>query len=134
MVEKRSTADLLILLSTILFIVSLFFPWVGLAFTDSASGFAHRGYFILILFVYPIFTVYAKKSPGLLGLAGSIAAVVYLLYYIIQVSQHYMGERVSGAESGLYLAMISSLVLVTGVLFKIKDEKRGTYESNGIVK
>ncbi|MFB4170107.1 hypothetical protein ACE1TG_19330 [Virgibacillus sp. JSM 102003] len=134
MLKKRSTADLLILLSTILFIVSLFFPWVSLAFTDSANGFAHRGYIILILFIYPIFTVYAKKTPGLLGLAGSLAAAVFLLYYIVQVSQHYMGENVSKAEFGLYLGFVSSIVLVIGVLLKIKDEKRKTYESNGIVK
>lgn len=134
MLKKRSTAELLILLSTILYIVSLFFPWVSLAFTDSANGFAHRGYIVLILFVYPIFTVYAKKSPGLLGIASSLAAAVFLLYYIKQVSQHYMGENVSEAESGLYLAMVSSLVLVTGIILKIKDEKQKVYESNGIVK
>ncbi|MBP1948954.1 hypothetical protein [Virgibacillus litoralis] len=134
MLKKRSIGEVLIINSTILYIISLFLPWVNLAFTDSASGFAHRGYIVLVLFIYPIFTVYTKKSPGLLGIAGSIAAAVFLLYYIIQVSQHYMGESVSEAGSGLYLALLSSLILVTGVILKLKDEKQKSYESNGIVK
>ncbi|SDQ11427.1 hypothetical protein SAMN05216232_0622 [Virgibacillus subterraneus] len=134
MLKERSTGDVLILISTILYIISLFLPWVNLAFTDSASGFAHRGYIVLILFFYPVFTVFAKKSPGLLGISGSLAAAVFLLYYIIKVSQHYMGASVSEAGTGLYIALLSSLVLVTGVILKLKDEKQKPYESSGIVK
>lgn len=124
MVKKRNNGDILVLSAPILYIISLFLPWVDVAFNGSSNGLSQRGYVVLVLFAYPIYSVIAKKPPRFFGLASSVSAVVFLFYYVMEVSQKYMEADISEAGVGLYLAILSSIILAVGVFIKMKNQSR----------
>ncbi|TRM10851.1 hypothetical protein FH966_03455 [Lentibacillus cibarius] len=134
MLKKMKTGDLLIYIATAVYTSSLFFPWVYVTFYGNVNGFAHRGYIVLLLFAFPICASLFKKTPRFFSVATSISAVVFLVFYSMEVSQSYMGESVSYPAAGLYIAIGASVVLVAGVILNRRTAKTASLEPYGSAK
>lgn len=133
MIKKIGKGDLLIFTATLCYVICLFLPWADVAFNSSANGFAHRGYLVLLLFAYPLYTAILKKHPRFFGLVCSVSAVVFLVYYLMEVSQSFMGTKVSEPGVGLYLAILSSCMLAVGTVLKMRQTNE-MHESGRSVK
>lgn len=123
MVRKWGIGGLSIVVAAVLFIISLFMPWASIVFF-SLNGFQQEGYLVFILFIYPVYTVLANKMMKLMiGLASAIFAVLFLIYYAVSMSEEYMGTTFSVAGAGMYTAILSAIILLTGIILKIKETK-----------
>lgn len=128
MVQKLGVGGLLIIIATILYIISLFMPWTSIVFF-SLNGFQQEGYFILILFIYPVYTVLANKQMKfIIGISSAIFAVLFLIYYAVSMSEEYMGTTFSVAGAGLYTAILSAIILLIGIILKAKEVKSSNKE------
>lgn len=123
MVRKWGIGGLSIVVAAVLFIISLFMPWASIVFF-SLNGFQQEGYLVFILFIYPVYTVLANKMMKLMiGLASAIFAVLFLIYYAVSMSEEYMGTTFSVAGAGMYTAILSAIILLTGIILKVKETK-----------
>ncbi len=121
MVQKWGKGGTVIVVATALFVISLFMPWVDAGFL-SASGFQQEGYLILILFAYPIYTALAEKPINLIGgLISSVLAVVVVVMFMFSKSVDFFGSSTNLSGTGMYLAIIASIILVIGVFMKSKE-------------
>ncbi|TQS72071.1 hypothetical protein DX933_13865 [Ornithinibacillus gellani] len=119
--QKIGRGGMLIITATILFIASLFLPWTKIL-NVRMSGFAQEGFYVLILYLYPVYTVLAKrKVQAFAGMLCAIIALVFLIYFLFYMSGNFMGTTFSTASLGLYLAIISALLLLIGVVYKAKQ-------------
>ncbi|WP_099159301.1 hypothetical protein [Virgibacillus ndiopensis] len=124
LVQKWGVGGLLIIIATALYIVSLLFPWSHVLAFMSMNGFQHDGYIVLIVFAYPLYTVLSGKTMArFFGLGCSIIAVIFLLYYMFNLSEDYLGTSISTAGSGLYIAILSAIILLIGTILKIREVK-----------
>ncbi|WP_229683086.1 hypothetical protein [Virgibacillus oceani] len=124
MLQKWGVGGLLIVIATALFIISLLFPWSHVLSFMSMNGFQHDGYIVLVVFAYPLYTVLSGKPMyRFFGIGCSVIAVIFLVYYMIRMSEDYLGTSVSTAGFGLYVAIISAIVLLAGTVIKIKESR-----------
>ncbi|MFB0959257.1 MAG: hypothetical protein QMB61_09605 [Clostridiaceae bacterium] len=118
--NRWSLGGKLIFIALCLAIFSLFLKWVDLGIL-SASGFQQDGYLFLVLFAYPVYVVLADKPMNkIIGLISSSLAVIIGLYFAFSKSVELFGSTVNAAGSGLYLFIISAVILVAGV-FKYEN-------------
>lgn len=121
MVRKWGIGGFLIVIAAILYVISLFMPWVSTVLFHM-NGFQKESYLILILFVYPLFTVIANKSMNLMiGLALAIFALLFLVYYATSTSEAYVGSAFSVAGAGLYAAIIATILFLAGIIIKARE-------------
>ncbi|MFC4558182.1 hypothetical protein ACFO3D_08150 [Virgibacillus kekensis] len=132
MKRKWFNAQSLVLTATILYIFSLFMPWIDLPFRASANGLSQQGYLVLFLFVIPLYFILNEKSSRFFSVASSVAAVAFLIYYAGEANRTYQGEVVSQTGGGLYLSIFSAVLLVFAVFLNNIERKR--YGTNGSVK
>jgi len=117
MLQKWGRGGTLIVAASAVYLLSLFLPWVDV-FIGSANGFSTDGKFGILLFAYPLYTVLADKSMHKIsGLLSSAGAVVLTIYFYTEASSPF-GNL---AGSGLYLAIISSVILLVGAFLKSKE-------------
>ncbi|MGM8214937.1 hypothetical protein ACLIA0_05100 [Bacillaceae bacterium W0354] len=120
MLEKWGKGGTVIVAATALFVVSLFMPWVE--FILSVNGFQQQGYFVLILFAYPLYTALASKPINAIGgYLSSLAALVGMVLFLNSKSGDIFGESFNAAASGMYVAIVSCVVLIIGVFLKTKE-------------
>jgi len=119
LIKKWGQGGAEIVVASALFFLSLFLPWVDIVF-GSSIGFSTDGIFVLLLFAYPLYVILAKKPMyKIAGMVCGIAAIVAMIYFYSLVNTP-LGNF---AGSGLYIAFISSILLLVGIYIKNKEAK-----------
>lgn len=120
MLEKWGKGGTVIVAATVLFVISLFMPWVE--FILSVNGFQQEGYLVLILFAYPLYTALAGKPiNAIAGYLCGLAALVGMILFLNSKSGDVFGQSFNAAASGMYVAIAACVVLLIGVFLKTKE-------------
>lgn len=105
----------LIFISTVVAVLSLFMKWVDIGFI-SASGFQQQGYLFLIFYLYPVIQLFRNKPINkLVGIILSVLALVAGIGYILSKSGDFFDQTINVASTGLYVYIISAILLIVGV-------------------
>lgn len=113
--NEWSIGGKIIATASILGILSLFFKWVDLGFV-SVSGFQQQGYIFLLLYIYPVYVLLNDKTMNKkIAIPMSVTAVFFGVVYIFYKSFDFLGTTVYAASSGVYLYIISSILLTIGI-------------------
>ncbi|MEN1966815.1 hypothetical protein WMZ97_01955 [Lentibacillus sp. N15] len=119
MAKKWGVGGFIILLATILYIISLFLPWIDLYFIKM-NGFQREGYLVLLLFIYPVYSVLARKSLNrIAGVAVSVIAIGVLISFLTTLPVEVMGQSVQAVGAGLYIGLAASVILGIGTVIKV---------------
>jgi hypothetical protein len=107
----------IILGSVALVLVSLFFKWTKGEGYVSGAGLLNPWVMLVGVFVYPVWMMLAGRPiqlvAGILcGAWGAITALFWILKYTVSVA----GMTFCGATWGLYIYLVSCIVLVVGVI------------------
>lgn len=113
----------LIFISVIVAILSLFLPWADLGIF-SVSGFQQDGYLFLLFFLYPIYKVLKnQKINKVIGLIFSVVVFIMSIIFFVSKNVDLFGSTVNAAGMGLYVFIISTIMLIIGVIKYSKIEE-----------
>lgn len=121
-INAMSRGRKLILLALAMAVLSFFFTWIDAGIL-SENGFQQQGYIFLVFFVYPVFRVLRRRSIRLFsGYGSGIGGSVSIIAYMVSKSGNILGERVNLASTGMYIFLISTLLLIAGVYVSRKED------------
>ena len=90
--------------------------WVDVGIA-SASGFQQQGYLILVLYIYPMVQLFNTKPINkIIGILSGILAIIAGVAFLVSKRVDFMGESVNVASTGLYIFVLSAVLLTTGIL------------------
>lgn len=116
----------IILGSIVLMFISLFLPWTKFLFL-SVSGFKHSMYIVLIIFIYPLITVFQNENMHkALGYGCGVSAIGICLWFIGRSSGEFLGSFISVAGIGVYMFIAACLLFMFGIY---KQEENVNQES-----
>lgn len=119
--NKCNLGVILILMACCLGIVSLFMTWVDAGIIE-VSGFHQRGYLLLILYVYPFYkSIKGEAINKKIGLSCGVIASISGVLFLYSKSISFFGQRINMAGTGLYLFIVTSVLLTIGV-FKYENK------------
>lgn len=112
--NEYNNGEKVVLASTIVAILSMFFKWVDIGFL-SENGFQQQGFLFLVLYIFPVYKILSNKNLKgsitiILGVIASILGFIYVVSKDISV----MGESFNAAGSGIYIFILASIGLVVG--------------------
>lgn len=106
----------MIFIATVVGILSLFMKWVDVGIV-SASGFQQQGYLILVLYIYPMVQLFKTKPINkAIGIVSGILAIIAGVAFLISKNVEFMGESVNVASTGLYIFVLSAVLLTAGIV------------------
>lgn len=106
----------LIFIATVVAVISLFMKWVDMGIM-SASGFQQQGYFFLILYIYPMVKLLQNKPINkMVGIICGAVAIILGVGFILSKSVDIFGESINVSATGLYVYIISAIMLTVGVV------------------
>nr|WP_106780294.1 hypothetical protein [Lysinibacillus timonensis] len=104
-----------VLVSLLIAIISLFFTWVDAGFF-SVNGFQQQGWIFLVLFIYPAMCAFKGKQINKIGgFVLSLIGIIGMIAYIMSKTADVFGESINLASTGMYVMLISFVVLAVGV-------------------
>ena len=114
--EKWNLGGRIIFVSVCIAALSMLMNWVDVGFASS-SGLSQGTFLFLGFWVYPVLMLFKNKDiKRLWGLACPIAAAAFTLVYISSKTVELFGESRNAAAGGAWLFLLTSIVLVVGVL------------------
>ena len=106
----------MIFIATVVGILSLFMKWVDVGLA-SASGFQQQGYLMLVLYIYPMVQLFKIKPINkAIGIVSGILAIIAGVAFLISKNVDFMGESVNVASTGLYVFVLSAVLLTAGIV------------------
>ncbi len=122
MVRNWGMGGLFIVIAAILYIISLFMPWVSTALF-SMNGFQQVGYLVILLFIYPLYTILANRPMNfMVGLALAIFSILFLVYHLTSSLGEYMGAMIHVAGAGLYTGIFATILFLVGIIVKSREK------------
>jgi len=113
--KKCNLGGSLIFISSLLSVISLFMNWIDAGITK-ASGIEQQGYLLLILYIYPVYKLFKKeKINKIIGLPLGILSIICGVLYLTHKNINFFGQSINVAGMGLYLFIISSVILTLGI-------------------
>lgn len=125
--EKRGAPSYVMIAGVVIYIISILMPWITIGF-GNVPGYAFRSYLLLILFIYPIYTVIRNvyMNPRYGAFCGIIPiGVLGMLYINITGDEEELEVAVAKATFGYYTAIVGVLLFLVGVFMKIRKQNRG---------
>ncbi|TCT12870.1 hypothetical protein EDC18_11141 [Natranaerovirga pectinivora] len=114
--KKYLLSEIIILISSAIGLLSLFMPWVNLAFL-SQNGFAQQGYIFLVVMIYPALSAYKKKSSNkIISIITLVIGLIVMFAYISDKSVDFFGASISAAGSGAYAMLLALIGALVGVI------------------
>lgn len=113
---KMSAGVIIILASGALAVLSMFMKWVDIGFTYQ-TGLQQGTFLFLLLWVYPVVAVLAKKPIILIwGIICAVLSVAATIFYISSKAIILFGETLLVAGTGSWLFLFLSILLFIGIL------------------
>ncbi len=107
--------------SIVLAITSLFFSWSDIGIM-SQNGWQQQGYFLLLCFAYPAYTLVKKKKPNIyISYIISLLSTGLIAWYINTKTVEMHNSTVNASGMGSWIFLASTLLLGYG-FFRIGQE------------
>lgn len=120
--KKLNIGGKLILISTLVAILSLFFNWINLKGL-SIRGYNQSAYIFLLLFIYPLYIViFNKKMDNFTAYVFGIFANVVGIGYIGIINRTFLESEFISFGLGIYIYLASTFLLLFGI-FNYKKVK-----------
>jgi hypothetical protein len=126
---KFDKGQLIVLISTAVAFISLFFPWVSAGFI-SVNAFQIQTFLIMLLYILPVYQVFKRRrffldpNHNFIVEVGSGALAAFLtLIFILTRTTFIFGHSVNLAASGSYVFLLSSLALTYGSYLDYQKSK-----------
>ena len=126
---KFDKGQLIVLISTAIAFISLFFPWVSAGFI-SVNAFQIQTFLIMLLYILPVYQVFKRRrffldpNHNFIVEVGSGALAAFLtLIFILTRTTFIFGHSVNLAASGSYVFLLSSLALTYGSYLDYQKSK-----------
>lgn len=125
---KRGIASYVMIAGVVIYIISMLMPWITLGF-GTIPGYEFRSYLLLILFIYPVYTVIRNvyMNPRYGAFCGIIPiGVLGMLYMNLTGKDEELEVAVAKATFGYYTAIVGVVLVLVGVFMKIRKQNRET--------
>lgn len=130
--KNLSIGQLLIIISAIISIVSLFMPWVDFKLL-TYSGFKQLGFIPFLCYIYPLYKIIVKeKYDGKIGFALGCLAIIITIILKSKFKIEEYGIVYDSTSYGIYVFLISSLVFTLGNYLVCKENGDEIIESKEI--
>lgn len=110
--KAMDLGEKLIIIASVISLVSLFMPWAHKIF-DNRNAFYEGEFLLFIPYLYPLIVVFRGKVIN--KIIGSIAAIIPIVLVILLLIV-YTGDRYQTPLIGMYIFLISSILLLVGVI------------------
>ena len=126
---KFDKGQLIVLISTAVAFISLFFPWVSAGFI-SVNAFQIQTFLIMLLYILPVYQIFKRRrffldpSHNFIVEVGSGALAAFLtLIFILTRTTFIFGHSVNLAGTGSYIFLLASLALTYGSYLNYQESK-----------
>lgn len=120
MIEDRwkfDGASKFIIVSCVISFISLFLPW-NIKLWQTMNAFIEGEFILFIPYFYPFIKTLRKKRMN--SIVGSVT-VILPIGLTLPLFNLYLNDRYQDPQYGMYLFMVSSLVLIVGFITKIRN-------------
>ena len=126
---KFDKGQLIVLISTGVAFISLFFPWVNAGFIW-VNAFQIQTFLIMLLYILPVYQVFKRRrfflDPShnfIVEVGSGVLAAFLTLIFILTRTTFIFGRSVNLAGTGSYLFLIASLALTYGSYLDYQKSK-----------
>ena len=111
-----NTGGKIIFVSSCAAAASFLLPWVDIGFT-SRNGITQGAVLLGLLYVYPILKLLNNQDmKKWLGITFGVLSVIFTIVYISSKTIDLFGRTVNVASFGSHLFLITSVILIVGVV------------------
>lgn len=121
-IKKLNIGSKLIIISSFVALISIFFNWVNLK-GISIAGYNQSAYIFLLLFLYPLYVaLFNKEMDNFIAYIFGIFANVVGMGYIGIINRTFLENEFLSFGPGIYIYLASTFLLLFGI-FNYKKVK-----------